>query len=122
MWRERVASGRRGDDAYVRARRCVKGNAGVYFWGVLSPIFIPFPMKVISQIIIPVGRRRQSYRSGETGQRNSRPRRGGRTRSISGRRRAARVRHRRWRRHRVRFPCRGTGNKLEIERCQKGAL
>jgi len=27
-----------------------------------------------------------------------------------------------WRRHRVRFPCRRTGNKLEIERCQKGAL
>ena len=85
MWRERV-------DAYVRARWRVKGNTGVYFRGVLSPIFIPFPMKVISRIIIPVGRRRQSYRSGETGRRNSRPRQGGRRRSISGRGQAARVR------------------------------
>ena len=113
MWRERVA----------KRKTRAKGNAGVYFrGGILSPIFIPFPMRVISRIIIPVGRRCQSYRSGETGRRKSRPRRGGRRRSVSGRGRAARVRHRRWRRRRVRCPCGRTGNKLEIERCQKGAL
>ena len=119
----RWQSKRRGDDAYVRARRRVMGNAGVYFrGGKLSPIFIPLPMKVIPQIIIPIGRRRQSHRSRETGRRNSRPRRGGRRSSVSGCGRAARVRRRRWRRCRVRLPCRRTGNKLEIERCQKGAL
>jgi len=108
----------------VRARQRVKGDSGVYFRGrILSAVFIAIPMKVISRIIIPVGRRSQSYCSGETRRRNSRPRRGGRRRSVSGRRETARVRRRRWWRRRwSRWPCRRTGNQLEIERCQKRAL